>query len=100
HTRFSRDWSSDVCSSDLRKLISRFGLGRFSSNAAANGLLRPWLCSEVLLGSVANRRSTFRAPRDRDEAASVSGSTFGVSICTGRSEERRGGKECRARRTQ
>src|SRR5690606_37962840 len=23
HTRFSRDWSSDVCSSDLRELLSR-----------------------------------------------------------------------------
>src|SRR6266511_4675864 len=23
HTRFSRDWSSDVCSSDLRKVASR-----------------------------------------------------------------------------
>src|SRR5690606_40489662 len=26
HTRFSRDWSSDVCSSDLRSLLDRFGL--------------------------------------------------------------------------
>src|SRR5690606_40139997 len=26
HTRFSRDWSSDVCSSDLKSLPSRIGL--------------------------------------------------------------------------
>src|SRR5690606_39484739 len=29
HTRFSRDWSSDVCSSDLlQRLASRCGIGR------------------------------------------------------------------------
>src|SRR5207302_3693395 len=29
HTRFSRDWSSDVCSSDLGKWIDRIKRGRF-----------------------------------------------------------------------
>src|SRR5690606_39779474 len=27
HTSFSRDWSSDVCSSDLKWLFTTFGLG-------------------------------------------------------------------------
>src|SRR5690606_40975730 len=43
HTRFSRDWSSDVCSSDLRRIVcdvkeghdlaagERFGIIRFGS---------------------------------------------------------------------
>src|SRR5690606_40839947 len=31
HTRFSRDWSSDVCSSDLGDVVAQVGLGRGSN---------------------------------------------------------------------
>src|SRR5690606_41332770 len=30
HTRFSRDWSSDVCSSDLNQFLSRTECGRIT----------------------------------------------------------------------
>src|SRR5690606_39778968 len=35
HTRFSRDWSSDVCSSDLRELFDRLEAGRYFGAALA-----------------------------------------------------------------
>src|SRR5690606_40449181 len=47
HTRFSRDWSSDVCSSDLRKLrrVARDGLFTARNDepawSAAHNILAP-----------------------------------------------------------
>src|SRR5690606_40347670 len=46
HTRFSRDWSSDVCSSDLSfvsclpKSTSRISVVEFSPNLESNALFR------------------------------------------------------------
>src|SRR5690606_40299540 len=46
HTRFSRDWSSDVCSSDLtQKKYS--GSQNDIGDASAHGLLFPWLPPSV-----------------------------------------------------
>src|SRR5207302_3816672 len=81
HTRFSRDWSSDVCSSDLPFSaiqvmiapgrqgvgLSRLCLERMRANAAENGF-------EHLVAPVRPSRKAFY-----------------------RSEERRVGKECRSR---
>src|SRR5690606_40149184 len=72
HTRFSRDWSSDVCSSDLLGLpvLLGFWLGLPRSGSFWLGLL-------VLVGSLARQSKPLpRLPR---------------------SEERRVGKECRSR---
>src|SRR5690606_41199391 len=69
HTRFSRDWSSDVCSSDLG--------GRGSPPA----------------GFARLPRASLRAAGPRSQAPW--GSWPGP--CRSRSEERRVGKECRAR---
>src|SRR5690606_41659034 len=42
HTRFSRDWSSDVCSSDLRPLVARRHPGRDRArDRAGGGALHP-----------------------------------------------------------
>src|SRR5699024_11762711 len=60
HTRSKRDWSSDVCSSDLYSPVSR--VDSLASSISASSLAKP---------------------------SSTSG--------TRRSEERRVGKECRAR---
>src|SRR5437879_8476987 len=68
HTRYIGDWSSDVCSSDLRKLTSH--------------LLSPYeqrFTERVPLTNAAERERTNRFHDD----------------C--RSEERRVGKECRCR---
>src|SRR5690606_41027789 len=66
HTRFSRDWSSDVCSSDLAQ-----GVIRFPNNF------------EISLPSLppqqSNEQLIFNCPYDQNI----------------RSEERRVGKECR-----
>src|SRR5690606_40797604 len=76
HTSFSRDWSSDVCSSDL-------------ALEAAEG--RPW--------SVLDAR--FVRPLDREAVleAAACGALLTVEegVAGGRSEERRVGKECRGR---
>src|SRR3712207_6927144 len=75
HTRYWRDWSSDVCSSDLsthdRAQIERFG-------------------QEQL------------APAEREELAGDPGGSLGgtadlFELGAHRSGERRGGKECRSR---
>src|SRR5690606_41136771 len=67
HTRFSRDWSSDVCSSDLRHTAYFGGGGRAEV--------------ERQLGYLLCRDKTPRGLTQTDE----------------RSEERRVGKECRSR---
>src|SRR5690606_7666991 len=41
HTRFSRDWSSDVCSSDLLPVIRRFTAARRDKVSRPNQRLQP-----------------------------------------------------------
>src|SRR5947209_15614830 len=74
HTRYWRDWSSDVCSSDLDGLRDgaelHFGV---DTGAVSSGQLDPAIhCLETLQLDL---------------------------HCIGRSEERRVGKECRYRRS-
>src|SRR5690606_40012717 len=79
HTRFSRDWSSDVCSSDLE--------------ADARTTLAGGEVGEVLvlllLGAVHGDQAAGQGVRSEDA---------GDAHPAARSEERRVGKECRARR--
>src|SRR5690606_40200695 len=84
HTRFSRDWSSDVCSSDL-------------SLAAAYVRLRENTCSLPVKPTL--RECLYNsAKRYRIElSASVVFAGNLRSRQTERSEERRVGKECRSR---
>src|SRR5690606_39744530 len=82
HTRFSRDWSSDVCSSDLAIVLAEeTGWGIF------------WI--PIPFTIVRNRLDQRRRSPDRGQANhSVAG---GVDLGIQRSEERRVGKECRSR---
>src|SRR5207249_9724524 len=73
HTRSKRDWSSDVCSSDLTPNCSR-SISVFAANP-----MRVW------------PQGSFSAPR-----YSVSRVTSWVTPRMVRSEERRVGKECKA----
>src|SRR5690606_39716555 len=75
HTRFSRDWSSDVCSSDLQigTATALFGLG-----AVVGPTVGPTIGGYIT--------DHFSWPW-----------IFYVNIPVGRSEERRVGKECRSR---
>src|SRR2546430_2960575 len=83
HTRFDCDWSSDVCSSDLRPR---------PPSAATEG--RP--------GWTGRKRS--RPPPESRQYGRRSGYSAGTGFCPvpwllrcSRSEERRVGKECRSR---
>src|SRR5436309_11958473 len=80
HTRFSRDWSSDVCSSDLTYRASN--PSRTPRNGSPIGTMPDW--------RIYSRDGvTFAVSRIRLRACNAPG-------CR-RSEERRVGKECRWR---
>src|SRR5256884_3633497 len=82
HTRCSRDWSSDVCSSDLWAPRNET---RASSETAPMG----WILAPGIV-----RLTHQAAARQQLGALEL----FGNSLdALGRSEERRVGKECRSR---
>src|SRR5690606_39688859 len=88
HTRFSRDWSSDVCSSDLNLLETLLklnqtvvGLDNFATGHQHN-------LDEVQSLVTAEQWAKFRF---------IEGDIREFSDCQNRSEERRVGKECRYR---
>src|SRR5690606_41196039 len=84
HTRFSRDWSSDVCSSDLGVNVVAFCINKVDRVHFRDG---------ILLSRI------FLAECDRDIACSRKlADRFLVKDET-RSEERRVGKESRKRRS-
>src|SRR2546422_7525480 len=74
HTRCSRDWSSDVCSSDLRR------------GAAVRAGARPGAGAPACEAS----KTEIAPPAEARSLAMV-------DLDGGRSEERRVGKECRSR---
>src|SRR5690606_40771344 len=94
HTRFSRDWSSDVCSSDLHELqgcvIGKGGpqLARSDGSAFIVGTGRG---PRLLAGIIGRRAGTSLRAGARDGGGSL------ARRRGRRSEERRVGKECRAR---
>src|SRR5690606_40422337 len=89
HTRFSRDWSSDVCSSDLKVFKSRIRREELEKLAEEVGaeivyLPRGELDEEQAAGGGGGRRHGGGRGRRRKGGQD-------------RSEERRVGKECGAR---
>src|SRR5690606_39296585 len=91
HTSFSRDWSSDVCSSDLTALRIFYGLDRFS---------------EDLDFSLLERDPDFSLSKYM-EGVRIECASLGMNVSIkekkktkhSRSEERRVGKESRYRYT-
>src|SRR3712207_7869855 len=80
HTRYWRDWSSDVCSSDLYGCV---GLRPLLGPASAGER------TQLVYGAVVD---------DREQPGAHAAALRAVaSGCTSRSEERRVGKECRSR---
>src|SRR5690606_39498542 len=81
HTRFSRDWSSDVCSSDLKKNAVYNYKGNVFCYCPVTGV-----CREMPGGGFEKDRGTLKkiCPARR----------YGIKC---RSEERRVGKEWRSR---
>src|SRR5690606_39815035 len=88
HTRFSRDWSSDVCSSDLPTPLSQ--VANVSTPDGMTITIQPWergMIPEIERGiHLANIGFN---PMNNGES---------VIISVPKSEERRVGKECRSRR--
>src|SRR3712207_7946295 len=82
HTRYWRDWSSDVCSSDLDKRLSQWVLCLLYY--AGCGYFR--VCSSHL-----NRKGYL------EQCARLRCSLRDLVVTACRSEERRVGKECRSR---
>src|SRR5690606_40109617 len=83
HTRFSRDWSSDVCSSDLGYESSTVTLQNLSSLLVTLRALNEELEEVVVLGYGSIKKSNLTGSVSRLDKR--------------RSEERRVGKECRDR---
>src|SRR5690606_39880605 len=94
HTRFSRDWSSDVCSSDLacgrQKLLVGLQLFHVKRQAGRTTTKR--------LGSSPLDSLTRPAAATASWTTLRSNGVIGGSETASRSEERRVGKEWRARR--
>src|SRR5207253_6422787 len=91
HTRWPRDWSSDVCSSDLVRRERVRALARGEASGAVAG------CATAVpaAGGAARFRSDWRAHL-RNDAAHCEGRARAVRLGLDRSEERRVGKEWRA----
>src|SRR5207249_6111879 len=99
HTRSKRDWSSDVCSSDLNTANERLGSPRKKRQRTA------------ALQDLAERSGWGGAPASWSAAvlcrfpswttlpARTTSSTQFAGLNLQRSEERRVGKECRERRS-
>src|SRR3546814_16819707 len=99
------DWSSDVCSSDLRVqpglgLLQGHGRGRDRAEPPARcGLAAPELAAPCLEGERSAPRPTvprrLRLLRRGDRGTAAAGRAFSSQLpaLQGRSEERRGGEE-------
>src|SRR5690606_40277597 len=96
HTRFSRDWSSDVCSSDLRP--HRDGVE--GCGLATGPVKIRYLPDGQMAAGRAGRKSRLSrqaAAVDSSLSVAYAATTAATSESTMmRSEERRVGKECRA----
>src|SRR5690606_41142766 len=97
-TRFSRDWSSDVYSSDLMLTFSRaldaWGGSTITplTEGSAKGTIRDWQNDLVdRLAELQNEDGSFRPIDDRWMESNP------VLITAYRSEERRVGNACRSR---
>src|SRR5690606_40387843 len=92
HTRFSRDWSSDVCSSDLS----------LQPAAGAHGEWTGLMMVRAYHEQKGERRSKVLIPDTAHGTNPASATVAGYQTVTipsneQRSEERRVGKECRTR---
>src|SRR5690606_40310196 len=92
HTRFSRDWSSDVCSSDLCVTIAGPATSSTVTTAVAVVLL-PFTSTTV--------KVTVLSPISEQSKSVISRVIVSIAQLSveplSRSEERRVGKECRYR---
>src|SRR5207253_4601854 len=91
HTRWPRDWSSDVCSSDLLGIVDRHELRRVQNREFTGG--QGEIGRSLVLVDVGRLRGVAHVPRAEVEGPHAGEGRARVE----RSEERRVGKECRSR---
>src|SRR5206468_7499441 len=95
HTRSDRDWSSDVCSSDLANAAAK-AAGATPFKRPENGVFRPGSrFSEFYFTETGDTNALTEA----GSAGGGFGGIFRLTQLTPRSEERRVGKEWRPCRT-
>src|SRR5690606_40293149 len=96
HTRFSRDWSSDVCSSDLGLGIFQLG-GSLIANCAVRSRVNGK--QELVLFDISAllKVDLFHNPGNTGADLCIFNSFDSSRQLGERSEERRVGKECRWR---
>src|SRR5699024_12032349 len=97
HTRSKRDWSSDVCSSDL------FVATGYRKWGMTNGTNAALLIRDLILREQSEFAALFSPSRKtKMDPALKKYFSFNAEVAKqlvkGRSEERRVGKECRSRR--
>src|SRR5439155_8516821 len=97
HTRWPRDWSSDVCSSDLLTMTDRERKLPCLVQYSGANIGRPYFLTEKEIFIGRDPRAGIQIPEQQVSRrhARVFRSASYVSI---RSEERRVGKECRCGR--
>src|SRR5439155_19192862 len=95
HTRWPRDWSSDVCSSDLTRLarVLSFTLG-FPIHVLALSLNAKTRANRVEVAAPASECDIATRIRADVDSQKLEARRFSAPV---RSEERRVGKECRSR---
>src|SRR5690606_40654218 len=91
HTRFSRDWSSDVCSSDLRGIPAATPFNVSVDSGALVGLPAELRGTEGHYGPPTLIISSGYRVKAKGGAGGAGGA--GLAIICRRSEERRVGKE-------
>src|SRR5690606_40669340 len=92
HTRFSRDWSSDVCSSDLTVTLDNVATLRGGMTVGSNGLIVPRDGWYTITGSVRWGSSNVGTRQMRLYNNNVIMVSDAINA---RSEDRSVGKECR-----
>src|SRR5207249_7441551 len=89
HTRSKRDWSSDVCSSDLTIILAGINVFPAADDGVPGAPTEAEVSVRALRRQIAGVQPAF--------AVDGCGRGIGVLIVAPRSEERRVGKECGAR---
>src|SRR5439155_11346764 len=88
HTRWPRDWSSDVCSSDLSNSHRRVSVSASAILSGGSLTVLPTACLPYGPSAISPYVSSTAVPREERNCTIF------------RSEERRVGKECRSRWSQ
>src|SRR5206468_7625341 len=100
HTRSDRDWSSDVCSSDLT--AEALHVAASDVLVCSTGIIGTPLPMEPILSHAPKLAKKLSVEGADDAARGILTTDHKTKqvVIKGRSEERRVGKECRSRRAE